>query len=83
MIGNRKGLGNRMGDFTKVLDLDKGDWVGTYSLPPRQALIAAHAQIVHNDFNTWDYESRYGSLVTETEKCYTIGSLSVLKRGNR
>lgn len=34
----------------------------TYTLGAREAVIAARAQ-VHGDWNTWDYEKKYGHLV--------------------
>jgi hypothetical protein len=34
----------------------------TFSCSPREAVIAAYAQSL-GDFNTWDYEERYGKLV--------------------
>ena len=33
-----------------------------YSLDARSALVAAHAQWVHGDWNTWDYDKKYGGL---------------------
>lgn len=34
-----------------------------FSLPPREAVIAAYAQYNLNDYNTWDYENKYGKEV--------------------
>lgn len=31
----------------------------TFSLHPKQAARAAHAQYTHNDAQTWDYDQRY------------------------
>ena len=36
------------------------------SMTSRQAVINAYAQ-EHGDFNTWDYEERYGNLVRASE----------------
>jgi len=35
-----------------------------YTCSPREAVIAAYAQNL-NDWNTWDYEQRYGKFVVE------------------
>lgn len=52
----------------------------SYSCPPKQAVIAAHAQ-QRGDFNTWDYATRYSSLVRESSLCYVIGDLATFKDG--
>lgn len=43
----------------------------SYTLPPREAVIAAYAQS-RGDFNTWDYEKRYGKLVEKGRWTVTI-----------
>ena len=47
--------------LTDVHDLRNYDEL-TYSLPPREAVIAAYAQS-KGDWNTWDYEKKYAHLV--------------------
>lgn len=34
----------------------------SYALPPDQAIVAAYAQVIRGDYNTWDYARRYGGL---------------------
>ena len=53
-----------------------------YTIPPRQAVIAAFAQS-KNDWNTWNYEKNYARLVEENEFTYTVGSFSVFKDGRK
>jgi len=43
-----------------VLSLES-DKVQIFSLPPKQAVMAAYAQSL-GDYNTWEYEQRYGKL---------------------
>lgn len=50
---------------TYVTDLRTGKIVGSWCLSPRQAVIAAYAQRERKDYNTWEYEERYASLVRE------------------
>ena len=47
----------------------------TYSLEPREAVIAAHAQYNH-DYNTWDYEKRYGNLPKKGRHGWHLGDFS-------
>lgn len=54
-------LSTAVGREVCVLDLATGK-KKVYSCSPREAVMAAHAQ-EHGDWNTWDYESRYGDLV--------------------
>lgn len=46
-----------------VMDLKTGKKI-YYSCAPRSAVISAYAQD-HGDFNTWDYETKYGCLVEQ------------------
>lgn len=64
--------------MTRVFDLDAGEYVGTYSAPPREAVIAAHAQSL-GDWNTWDYERAWGHLVHEGQHTVTCGSMSAVR----
>lgn len=43
--------------MTDVLNLSTGETT-TYSCPPEEAVIAAHAQSL-GDMNTWDYAEKY------------------------
>jgi hypothetical protein len=60
---------------TRTFNLATGDWAGEYSCSPRDAVIAAHAQS-SGDFNTWDYETRYGHLVNQGAETVWCGSFS-------
>lgn len=62
----------------RVFDLDADAYVGTWGCEPRDAVIAAHAQKV-GDWNTWDYEVKWGHLVTETADMVTCGSMTASK----
>ena len=64
--------------ITKVMDLRIGEYVGEWTLPPREAVIAAHAQLQRNDWNTWDYEKRYGHLVEHGKHTVTVGNHTAL-----
>jgi hypothetical protein len=46
-----------------------------YDTDPRKAVIAAHAQSL-NDWNTWQYEQRYGHLVQKARHVVTCGDWS-------
>jgi len=48
------------------------DFCGVYGNTPKEAVIAAYAQIVHNDFNTWGYE-KYEHLVLQGEMTVSCG----------
>ena len=49
------------------------------ALGPRGAAIAAYAQLKHKDFNTWDYEERYGNSVMEGKYGFHLGDFSAPK----
>jgi len=49
-----------------------------YSCSPREAVVAAYAQSL-KDWNTWDYERRYGHLVTEGRSVVTCGDFTARK----
>ena len=51
-----------------------------YTCSPREAVIAAYAQNL-NDWNTWDYEERYGNFVEIGEKSFLCGNFAALKEG--
>ena len=46
-----------------------------YSCNPRRAVVAAHAQSL-SDWNTWQYEQRYGHLVQKARHVVTCGDWS-------
>ena len=50
----------------------------TYTCSPREAVLAAYAQSM-NDWCTWQYEERYGSLVLEGRYSYCCGDFAALK----
>lgn len=69
-----------MANVVRVFDLVKGEYVADYvGISPKNALIAAYAQFKKKDFNTWDYEKRYGHLVEEGPKTFLLGDFTVLK----
>jgi hypothetical protein len=41
-------------DMTTVFNLATGD-EAIYSLPPFEAVVAAHEQLTRGNYNTWDY----------------------------
>lgn len=51
-----------------------------YTCCARDSVIAAYAQS-RNDWNTWDYESRYGGLVEEGEYTFLCGDFCAFKDG--
>lgn len=51
-----------------------------YFCEPRKAVLAAYAQSF-NDYNTWNYETRYGHLVLEGKFCLACGDFSAFKDG--
>jgi hypothetical protein len=54
---------------TNLLSLEER----TYSCSPKQAVIAAYAQSM-GDWNTWDYEAKYGAKVQQTRHYYVLGN---------
>ena len=59
---------------TVVMNLATGK-KQAYSCNPRQAVIAAYAQSL-SDWNTWQYEQRYGHLVQKARHVVTCGDWS-------
>ena len=59
---------------TVVMNLATGQ-KQVYTTSPRQAVIAAHAQSRH-DWNTWQYEERYGHLVESGQHTVLCGDWS-------
>lgn len=66
-----------MSNSVRVVNLITGAEV-FYTCTARKAVIAAYAQ-ASNDWNTWDYEKRYGHLVSEGQKSIACGDWSALK----
>lgn len=64
--------------ITRVTDLRTGREAARYSLGPREAVMAAYAQD-RGDYNTWDYETRYGDLPREGEAGWHCGDFSAPK----
>jgi hypothetical protein len=62
-----------------VMNLSTGE-KQQYTCSPREAVIAAHAQS-KNDWNTWDYAKRYGSMVEEGKLTFLCGDFSAFKNG--
>ena len=66
----------------KVFNLSTQEYKHFFDgMTPSQAVVAAYAQ-ERKDFNTWQYQKRYGALVTETDRCITCGDWTMLK-GNQ
>lgn len=67
--------------MTDVLNLATGARIG-YSLPPREAVIAAYAQGL-GDWNTWDYTRRYSSMVdtftVDARTYHTLGDMTAME----
>ncbi len=64
----------------RVFNLSTGQYFHySPSLHPKEAVIAAYAQSKLQDFNTWDYDAKYGELVKETNLCYVLGDFTVFK----
>lgn len=51
-----------------------------YTCSPKEAVIAAYAQS-QNDYNTWEYEEKYASLVKEGKNNYLCVNFAVFKDG--
>ena len=62
-----------------VMNLSTGN-KQTYTCEPKEAVVAAYAQSF-NDYNTWDYDKRYSSLVGEDQFTFWCGDFSVFKDG--
>lgn len=78
--------------MVEVINLDSMESVYYIGIEPREAVIAAFAQYsghkyasrnrsgLKGDFNTWQYEVRYGEMVREGKSTFMLGGWSVLKR---
>ena len=66
-----------MNQATKVTDLATGS-ISYYSLPPRDAVIAAFAQNERNDWETWNYTQRYAGMVRQGNYTVTCGDFTAL-----
>lgn len=49
-----------------------------YSCTPAEAVVAAYAQ-ARKDWNTWQYQARYGHLLTEGQYSVACGDFAALK----
>src|SRR5690606_1611525 len=59
-----------------VLNLATGEEL-TFFIPAREAVIAAYAQS-QGDYNTWDYERRYGALVIRGRLTWGLGDFAAM-----
>jgi len=64
--------------MTTVHNMSDLTHLQTYSIGPREAVMAAYAQS-RGDFNTWNYETKYGALVEESPNFYFCGDFSAKK----
>lgn len=62
--------------MTVVLELGTNE-KQLFSCSPEEAVIAAHAQSL-KDFNTWDYQERYGDKVVTGEFSVACGDFAAL-----
>lgn len=62
--------------MTTVLELGT-NVTQVFSCSPEEAVIAAHAQS-QKDFNTWDYQERYGDRVVKGELSVACGDFAAL-----
>ena len=51
-----------------------------FTCSPKEAVIAAYAQSL-GDYNTWDYDHKYGHLLEECDKSWLCGDFGVFKDG--
>jgi hypothetical protein len=58
---------NRPSDSSVVFDIRTEKEIH-YSLPAREAVIAAYAQFCRKDMNTWGYERKYGHLAKSIDR---------------
>ena len=69
--------------MTTVMDLRTGEFT-TFSLSPKEAVVAAYAQAERKDWNTWGYENRYAGMVKVAPSarrgvlCITCGNQTCL-----
>ena len=70
-----------VGGVVQVMNLATRQII-TYTCTPRMAVICAYAQ-ERKDFNSWDYEKRYGAMVQKGEYTFLIGDWSVFIDGRR
>lgn len=63
--------------MTKVINLRTGE-ERFYTCSAHEAVVCAYAQ-ERGDWNTWEYEQRYGKLVEESERCVFCGDWAALK----
>jgi len=66
----------------RVFNLATGEYLTTewsITLGARKTVIAAYAQQRCRDFNTADYETKYGHLVKEGNVVFNLGDFSTFK----
>lgn len=64
---------------THVYNLGSNAEPQMYTLPPREAVLAAYAQSL-GDWNTWDYATKYGHLIEYGRVSVVCGDFSALLR---
>lgn len=64
--------------MVKVMSLMSGEMVAELTCDPKMAVIGAYAQS-RNDNNTWQYNERYGHMVTEGKHFVTCGDFTARK----
>lgn len=62
-----------------VMDLRTGRKI-LYSCPPDQAVISAYAQDL-NDWNTWEYATRYSWMIERGKETILCGDFSAFRDG--
>ena len=67
--------------MVSVYNLSTGGKVAEYTCSSREAVISAYAQFEKHDRNTWNYETKYGSLVVETNLTVACGDYCTMKEG--
>lgn len=67
-----------MSKVTEVMDLRTGEYVGWWTIPPKEAVIAAYAQFEKEDYNTWLYEERYSHMLVRGRYSVACGDYAAL-----
>jgi hypothetical protein len=62
-----------------VLNMATGQQVTYVGIAPEVAVLCAYAQYTRNDYNTWEYRERYGSMRRTGVAGYYCGDWAVPK----
>lgn len=69
--------------FYKIFNLSTGKYLQqlycSKSITMEEAVISAYAQLINMDYNTWDYKTKYSSLVNETSNTIACGDFVINK----